>query len=254
MGKIQLAALIAKTDLVDYWAAYRMNILVVDDDRVASAVVTRALRSEGYNVWSASNVAEAEVELTQKRFDLLVLDVVMPKVTGIEFCRRLRANPSYSQLPIIFLTAKDRPRDIADALDAGGDDYVSKERISIELPARIRALLRRASTTAFDPSSDTISIGPLEVHRQRPELRLYGELITVTTIQYRLIRYLMVNAGYPVSPERLLVDVWEYPEGTGNPNLVRTHITNLRNRIQPDVGEPQMIVTVRGKGYMVPSL
>lgn len=227
------------------------NILVVDDDARVLKSVERVLAEAGFSVITATNGPDALEIMRRDRPDLVVLDIIMPGMDGIEVCRRVRADPFLVKLPILFLTAKGRPGDVAAGLDVGGDDYLTKPFEVIELPARIRALLRRAPGGPLDPEADFVTVGALRIHSTRPELTVDGKPIELTAVEHRLLHYLMVHAGQPLPTERLLEDVWEYPPGVGNPKLVHVHIVNLRSKIEPVPDDPRYLRTVRGRGYLV---
>lgn len=227
------------------------HILVIDDDVRILDSISRVLEDVGYEVTSASGGQEALDIIARHVPDLIVLDIIMPEMDGIEVCRRIRADPFLAKLPILFLTAKGRPSDVAEGLDAGGDDFLVKPFEVIELPARIRALLRRASGGPLDPVSEYLTAGKLRLHATRSELYIAESMVELTPIEHRLLHYLMVHVGRPVSTPQLLEDVWEYPPGMGNPKLVQVHIANLRSKIEPDPESPQYIVNVRGRGYLV---
>jgi len=135
------------------------HILAVDDDGQVLRSVKRVLESAGFEVHTATNGPEALAMIAHQRPDLVVLDIIMPEMDGIEVCRRIRADPFTARLPILFLTAKGRPTDIAEGLDAGGDDFLTKPFEVVELPARIRALLRRAPGGTLDTESDVLTVG-----------------------------------------------------------------------------------------------
>ena len=175
----------------------------------------------------------------------------MPEMDGIEVCKRIRGDPFLAKLPVIFLTAKGRPNDIAHGLDAGGDDYLTKPFEILELPARIRALLRRAPGGTLDPEAEYLEIKDLRLHSSRFEVWVAEQMIQLTPIEHRLLHCLMIHAGQPVATDQLLMNVWEYPAGVGDPKLVQVHIANLRAKIEPDTGAPRYIRNVRGHGYIV---
>lgn len=227
------------------------TILAVDDDAQVLRSITRILQDAGYTVQTASSGAEALELIGRQRPDLVILDIIMPEMDGLEVCRRLRADPFTAKLPIIFLTAKGRPSDVARGLDSGSDDYLTKPFEVVELPARIRALLRRAPGGALDPTADQLVVGGLRLHNTRPEVTVGDRRIDLTPVEHRLLHYLMVHAGQPMSTEQLLEDVWEYPPGTGNPKLVHVHILNLRNKIEPQPDNPRYILNLHGRGYLV---
>ncbi len=229
------------------------HILVVDDDAPVLRALKRVLESAGYQVSTASDGQEALAMIARARPDLLVLDIIMPRMDGLEVCRRVRADPFVAKLPILFLTAKSRPADVAQGLDAGGDDFLSKPFDVVELPARIRALLRRAPGGVLDSESEFLVVGDLKLHSTRAEVQVGDKLIQLTTVEHQLLHYLMMHAAQPVAAEQLLQDVWQYPPGTGDPILVRVHIGNLRAKLEPQPDTPRYIRNVRGRGYVLSS-
>ena len=227
------------------------RILVVDDEPQVARSISRVLEDAGFEVENASSGEDALVHLSRERPDLVVLDIIMPGIDGIEVCRRIRADPFLARIPVLFLTAKSRPQDIAAGLDAGGDDYCTKPFEVVELPARVRALLRRAPGGKLDAASEYLSAGPLRLHTTRPEAEVNGREIQLTDMEQRLLHYLMMHHGQPVSTEQLLEDVWEYPTGVGNPKLVHVHMVNLRAKLEDDPDNPSLIRNIRGRGYVV---
>jgi two-component system OmpR family response regulator len=226
------------------------RILVVDDSPTARASIRLMLADEGHTVIEAASGQEALDLLSGKLPDLILLDIVMPEIDGIETCRRIRSDPFMTQLPIVFLTAKDRPHDIAKGLDAGGDDFVSKAALSVELLARVRAVLRRFSGGTLDPSADRLAVGGLLLHLSRGEVLVDGVKVELTPVDHRLLYYLMSRAGQPVPTDQLLEHVWEYAPGEGDPKVVHVGIARLRSKIEAANG-PRVIHTVRGRGYMI---
>jgi DNA-binding response OmpR family regulator len=229
------------------------HILAVDDDAPVLRSVKRVLEKAGFTVSVASSGQEALTMIAQERPDLVVLDIIMPEMDGLEVCRRIRADPFFAKLPILFLTAKGRPTDVAEGLDVGGDDFLTKPFEVVELPARIRALLRRAPGGTLDVSSEYLVVGNLKLHTVRFEVQVGDRLVQLTTIEHQLLHYLMMHAGQPISAEQLLEDVWQYPPGTGDPILVRVHIGNLRAKLEPEPDTPYYIRNVRGRGYVLSS-
>lgn len=227
-----------------------VKILAVDDNRQVLNSIRRVLEVEGFTVVTASTGAEALAMIKEEKPALVVLDVIMPEMDGLEVCRQLRADPFFARIPIIFLTAKSRPSDAAEALDAGGDDFLTKPFEVIEMPARIRALLRRAPGGVLDTESDFITVGQLTLHNTQPELHIGETVIQLSTVEHRLLHYLMLHAGQPVSTHALLENVWEYPPGTGNPKLVHVHIRNLRRKVENDPDNPLRIRNIHGRGYI----
>lgn len=227
------------------------QILLVDDDDFTRKLAVRVLDEAGFEVTEANSGSAALDLITRQKPDLIALDIVMPEMDGYEVCRRIRADPYFDTLPIIFLTSKRRPEDVAMGLDVGGDDFVIKSRAAIELPARIRALLRRVGGGTLDPETEWLEAGDLKLHMNEPQLYVKDTLHILTPIKYRLMRYLMSRQGQPVSIDQLLEDVWEYPPGTGDPKLVRVHIAYLRNELEPVADDPRYLLNVRGRGYMI---
>jgi DNA-binding response OmpR family regulator len=225
-------------------------ILVVDDDPDVRETIAGILDRAGYNAKVVSDGQEALDQISRETPSVVILDIIMPEMDGIEVCRQIRADPFLGKIPILFLTAKGRPEDIVRGLDAGGDDYLTKPFEIIEIPARVRALLRRGPGGVLDPISEYLVIGSLKLHTNRPEVWAGDTLVELRPAEHRLLHYLMMHAGNPASTERLLEDVWGYPPGTGDPSLVYVHIANLRSKFE-EVGAPQPIRNIRGHGYII---
>ena len=226
-------------------------ILAVDDDEDVLTSIVEVLEEADYTVKAASSGQAALDQIAQQLPDLVVLDIVMPEMDGLEVCRRIRADPFTSKLPIIFLTARGRATDIVQGLDTGGDDYLTKPFEVIELPARIRALLRRAPGGQLDAGEEYLTVGKLKLHLKLTEVTVGEQLIDLTPVEHRLLHCLMVHAGQPVSVDQLLQEVWGYPAGVGDPNLVHVHIVKLRGKVEPDNSPPEIIRNIRGRGYVV---
>lgn len=226
------------------------HLLAVDDDPVVRETIKHVLIDSGHLVSLAANGQEALDMIARSRPDLVILDIIMPEINGLEVCRRIRADPYLAKLPIIFLTSKNRPNDVAEGLNAGGDDFLSKSAIRIELPARIHALLRRMPGGPLDPESEHIVFGDLRLHTICPEVQVGDQRVELTPIEHRILHYLMMRADQPTPTDQLLQDIWGYHPGTGDPKLVRVSIARLRAKIEPNPDNPQYILNVRGRGYL----
>lgn len=226
-------------------------VLAVDDDPDVLGTLTRALRREGYEVGRATSGAEALRMLSERRPDLIILDVIMPGIDGLTVCRRVRADSRYNDLAILFLTARGHTDDVVAGLDAGGDDYVPKPFELAELTARVRALIRRGQRNVVT-ESPVIEISSLRLDSNTHQVQVEtGDPIQLTATEHRLLRYLMEHANQALSPQHLLEAVWDYPRNTGDPDLVRAHVRNLRAKLEGGDSEPRLIRTIHGVGYMI---
>jgi two-component system OmpR family response regulator len=225
-------------------------ILLVDDDSASLTLTESILHKSGYDVAAVTSAHAALDVMRTRRPDLAILDIMLPEMTGIELCRRLRSDPLTGKIGILFLTALEHTSDIAHALDAGGDDYLIKNFDGVELLARVRALLRR-SGGPLDPQSGEISVGHLTLSVARPVLYVGGRVVELTSLEHRVMFYLMSHRGQPVPADQLLENVWHYPPGTGDPTAVRVHIANLRLKIEPVPEHPRYLLNVRGRGYLI---
>ncbi len=223
-------------------------IIAVDDDLEVLETLGRVLERENLEVSLASSGKDALMLLRDRVPDLMILDVIMPGMDGITLCQRLRADPRFTALPILFLTAKGSTDDVVAGLDAGADDYVIKPFELAELRARIHALLRRSAHDS-PPASAVIQIRELRLDSDTYQAAVNNHTIQLTSTEHRLLRYLMEHANQALSPGHLLQAVWEYPPNTGDPDLVRAHVRNLRAKIEVD--DQQFIRTIHGVGYMI---
>jgi DNA-binding response OmpR family regulator len=223
------------------------RILVVDDDPTVSEVVARYLERDGYDV---ETVADGRVALDRALAeppDLVVLDLMLPGVDGLEVCRRLRA---LAPVPIVILTARGQESDRIVGLDLGADDYVSKPFSTKELVARVRAVLRRARgpLAAAGPEAPRVYVdGDLEVDIAARQARMGGEVISLTAREFELLAFLVRHPRRAFPREELLEGVWGYRYGDAS--TVTVHVRRLREKIEPDPANPVRIVTVWGVGY-----
>lgn len=224
-------------------------ILVVDDDEDIVEVVQRLLRQHAHTVIPAHTGRQAISRLQEKRPDLVILDIVLPDVNGIEICKFMRTHPQLSSVPIIFLTYKEAIEDKIAGFEAGGDDYLTKPFHLNELEMRVRALLRHSGSS---PTVGMVAIPPVRIDPLDGSAFVYDKPVDLTPIEFRLLHYLVAHAGQVISTERLLQDVWDYPPGSGNLSLVRMHVLNLRRKIERDARHPRLIRTVPRHGYSFP--
>ncbi|GAA0248726.1 response regulator transcription factor [Saccharothrix mutabilis subsp. mutabilis] len=221
------------------------SVLLVEDDEHIRQALGLALGDEGFTVTDAVSGEAALDLLTREDPDVVLLDLMLPGVDGLEVCRTLRAR---GDLPIIIVTARADASDVIAGLEAGADDYVTKPLMASVLAARIRALLRRRG--AADRTDEVLRVGELEV---RPEVgRVYrgGVEVHLTRTEFRLLVELVSAAGRIVTREQLLQKVWGY-DYYGDTRLLDVHIRRLRRKVEPDPDDPTLVRTVRGAGYQV---
>ncbi|MEZ5827492.1 MAG: response regulator transcription factor [Hyphomicrobiales bacterium] len=216
------------------------HILVVDDDSRIRDLLARYLHDHGYRITTAVDAASARACMRSLSFDLLVLDVMMPRETGIEFARALRED---SQVPILMLTARAEPEQRIEGLETGVDDYLAKPFDPRELLLRVGNILRRGSAT---PASGEVRMGNFVFHVSRGELQRDGETIRLTERERELLRYFAQRPGTPVSRHELAKDA-----DSGGERAVDVQINRLRRKIENDPTNPVYLQTVRGKGYVL---
>ncbi|HEX3050690.1 MAG TPA: response regulator transcription factor [Aggregatilineaceae bacterium] len=226
-------------------------ILAVDDDPDVLGTLSRALGREGFDVGRASSGLEALKLLSQRRPDLIILDIMMPGLDGLTVCRKIRSDHQYDDVTILFLTARGGTDDVVAGLDVGGDDYVVKPFELAELTARVRALVRRSQRNTIMESS-VLEIPGLRLDSNTHQVSVReNEPIQLTATEHRLLRYLLEHVNQALSPQHLLEAVWDYPPNTGDPDLVRAHVRNLRAKLDESDTEPPFIRTIHGVGYMI---
>jgi two-component system, OmpR family, response regulator len=220
------------------------RVLVVDDEPNITELVSLGLRYEGFDVSSAHDGRGALRTVRELKPELVILDVTMPDIDGLEVVRRMRAENIW--IPVMFLTARDAVEDKIAGLTVGGDDYIAKPFSLDELVARVRAMVRRNHLATRQVESGVLRYADLVLDEARLEVSRGSRPISLTPTEYRLLRFLLLNAGHVVSKAQILDHVWEYDFG-GDGNVVETFISYLRKKI--DVEEPPLIQTVRGFGY-----
>ncbi len=230
--------------------AKKTTVLTADDDPQLLRLVARNLQLEGYEVITASDGKQA-LELIETRIpDLVLLDVMMPKMDGFTVCHRVR---EFSAVPIIIITARGQDQDKVRGLDLGADDYLTKPFSVDELLARVRAVLRRAKFTTNEQVHalrTTTAIGDLTIDYAQHLVSMAGKEIVLTPTEYRIVSYLAQNAGRVVTQDLLLEHVWG-AEYVGEGHMLQVNINRLRRKIEPDHSHPRYILTKVGIGYLL---
>ena len=222
-----------------------ISVLVVDDEPVLAEMVSMALRYEGWDVATAADGASALASARETRPDVVVLDVMLPDMSGIDVLLKLRA--LIPHVPVLLLTAKDSVEDRIAGLTAGGDDYVTKPFSLEEVVLRLRALLRRAGVSAESNDAEIV-VGDLVLDEDSHEVSRAGEPIVLTSTEFELLRFMMRNPKRVMSKAQILDRVWNYDFG-GRSNIVELYMSYLRKKI--DNGREPMIHTMRGAGYVL---
>jgi DNA-binding response OmpR family regulator len=220
----------------------KRTILVVDDDQGLRELIRINLEHEGYSVVQAGNGIQCVSTVREQRPDMVILDVMMPEMDGLEACRQVR---EFSQLPILMLTARTQSEDVITGLDRGADDYLLKPFNMDELSARIRALLRRVPP-AYRPMS--AGEGQIHVDQQKREVQVRSKIIDLTPTEYQLLLILMEHAGKVVEHETLLSAVWGQGYTRDN-DYLKVYIWHLRRKIELDPRNPKLLLTEWGVGY-----
>jgi DNA-binding response OmpR family regulator len=221
------------------------TILLVDDEDAVQKLLAYPLERDGFRVIQARDGEEALERFARERVDLVVLDLMLPKLDGLEVCKRLRAG---SAVPIIMLTARDDELDKVLGLELGADDYITKPFSIREFRSRVRALLRRAATARPDDPQEQIEADGLRIDLARREVFVHDRTVQLTYVEFELLRTLASHAGRVYTREQLLQALWggsEYRE----PRTIDVHIRHLREKLERDPHEPEFILTVRGVGY-----
>jgi OmpR family response regulator RpaB len=231
--------------------SHKQKILVVDDEASIRRILETRLSMIGYDVVTSCDGEEALVVFRSSSPDLIVLDVMMPKLDGYGVCQELR---KVSDVPIIMLTALADVADRITGLELGADDYISKPFSPKELEARIRCVLRRrasSSSAASVPSSGVIQVDNLKIYTNRRQVYKGDERIRLTGVEYGLLELLVSNSGKPFSRGEMLQQVWGYgTEQHADSRVVDVHISRLRSKLEDDPDNPEFILTARGSGYL----
>lgn len=221
------------------------KILIVEDEASFSEALEFLLGKEGFSVVTADNGAEALRKFDQGGIDLVLLDLMIPEVSGTEVCRQIR---SKSRVPIIMLTAKDSEVDKVVGLEIGADDYVTKPYSSRELVARIRAVLRRNHGEDVEATPGVLVVGEVRMDVDRHQVSVNGAPVSLPLKEFELLEFLMRNAGRVLTRMQLIDRVWG-SDYVGDTKTLDVHIKRLRAKIESDPANPTLIQTVRGLGY-----
>ena len=221
------------------------RILLVDDEPAVQTLLRYPLAKDGYDVVSAVDGREALERFAEQRFDLVVLDIMLPKLDGIEVCRRLRTR---SQVPIIMLTAKDDEIDKVVGLEMGADDYITKPFSVREFRSRVRAALRRAEMGGRQASDEPIVAGELDIDLERRAVRMRGDVVKLTYVEFEVLTALASSPGRVFTRETLLGRIWGDSKFR-DPRTIDVHIRHLREKLERDPRRPEYLFTVRGVGY-----
>jgi two-component system, OmpR family, response regulator RpaB len=222
------------------------KILVVDDEASIRQIVEARLTMSGFIVETAEDGEDALKVFARSTFDLVVLDVMMPKLDGLQLCKMLRRK---YDTPIIMLTAKGEIPDRINALEMGADDYLTKPFSPRELEARIKAVLRRTMGGSDKPA--VIEVENISVDLIKRQVYRKGEKVKLTEMEFSLLELLVLNPGNPFTRNEILQQVWGYRSNQySDTRVVDVHVSRLRSKLEEDVSEPELILTARGTGYM----
>lgn len=225
------------------------RILVIDDDPAISELVSINLEMAGYEVKQAVDGIKGQALALQLQPDLIMLDLMLPKVDGFTVCQRLRRDERTAEIPVLMLTALGQTQDKVDGFNAGADDYLTKPFELEEMLARVRALLRR--TGSIPPAAkhtEILNYGPLTLVPERFEAIWFDKTVKLTHLEFELLHCLLQRHGQTVAPSEILKEVWGY-DPDDDIETIRVHIRHLRTKLEPDPRHPRYIKTVYGAGY-----
>lgn len=238
----------------------KKTILVVDDEKSIMELLVFNLQKEGYNTLEAyDGVTAVEMAINEKP-DLILLDVMIPKLDGISVCKKIRYALNISNIPILMISAKDTESDKIVGLEMGADDYITKPFQIREVMARIKANLRKAELISTadimgsqknDDKEDIIKVGDLSLDLKKIEAKVKGEVINLTKKEFDVLKYLASQPGQVVTREMLLREVWEYEEYVGAIRTIDVTMNRIRDKIEKDKANPKILITKRGVGYYV---
>ncbi len=238
----------------------KKTILVVDDEQSIMELLVFNLQKEGYNTLEAyDGVTAVEMAINEKP-DLILLDVMIPKMDGISVCKKIRYALNISNIPILMISAKDTESDKIVGLEMGADDYITKPFQIREVMARIKANLRKAELNTNvdamnnkknEDKNDIIKVGDLSLDLKKVEAKVKGEVINLTKKEFDVLKYLASQPGQVVTREMLLREVWEYEEYVGAIRTIDVTMNRIRDKIEKDKANPKILITKRGVGYYV---
>lgn len=221
------------------------KILIVDDEKNIRELISYNLKKEGYKILIADNGIDALKLVKEERPDLVLLDLMLPGMNGLDVCKEIRKNPNISSTPIIIISAKSEEFDKVLGLELGADDYITKPFSIRELAARVKVILRR---TAPYFVSNILSFKDIEIDFEKRELKKGGKKVELTLKEFELLETLIKNKGRVLTRDFLLDKIWGY-EYIGETRTVDVHIRHLRQKIENDDKNPELIETIRGVGY-----
>ena len=238
----------------------KKTILVVDDEQSIVELLTFNLQKEGYNTLEAYDGDTAVEMAVNEKPDLILLDVMIPKLDGISVCKKIRYALNISNIPILMISAKDTETDKIVGLEMGADDYITKPFQIREVMARVKANLRKSdlavavenqNAEASKKKDDVITVGDLSLDLRKVEAKVKGEVINLTKKEFDVLKYLASQPGEVVTREMLLRDVWEYEEYVGAIRTIDVTMNRIRDKIEKDKANPKILITKRGVGYYV---
>lgn len=237
----------------------KKTILVVDDEKTIMELLVFNLQKEGYNTLEAYDGATAVDLALNGKPDLILLDVMIPKLDGISVCKKIRYALNISNIPILMISAKDTESDKIVGLEMGADDYITKPFQIREVMARVKAHLRKAESLNSDNmqaqktenQEDIIKVGDLTLDLKKIEVKVKGEVINLTKKEFDVLKFLASQPGQVVTREMLLREVWEYEEYVGAIRTIDVTMNRIRDKIEKDKANPKILITKRGVGYYV---
>lgn len=235
----------------------KKTILVVDDEKNIRDLLVFNLQNEGYNTLEAEDGLQAVDIALKESPDLILLDVMLPKLDGKSVCKKLRYSLNMSNIPILMISAKDTETDKIVGLEIGADDYITKPFQIREVIARIKANLRKSELNSTieiqnkEDKNDIIKVGDLTLDLKRVEVKVKDEVINLTKKEFDVLKYLASQPGQVVTREMLLRDVWEYEEYVGAIRTIDVTMNRIRDKIEKDKANPKILITKRGSGYYV---